>query len=281
MALTLVPTLSPQDRHALIWAHGQLEHPSFVIRVSNLLGWPLEHAIELLPRQLHSSIHAAAETAIQKALHLAVTSLHPQSAPPPPARDRLHRALCMASGAVGGYFGLPGLLVELPFSTSLILRAVADIAQREGEDLSSLESRMACLEVFAIGGYSVEDDAADAGYYGLRLALGVTVSQASGFIARHGLSREGAPVIVRLVTALSSRFGLALSEKGAAQAVPILGAAGGAAINLLFMQHFQKMAHAHFTVRRLERHYGQGPVRSAYETLCRVEPVVRPPPSAR
>ena len=272
MGLTLVPTLSPQDRQALIWAHDQLEHPSFVIRVSNLLGWPLEHAIELLPRQLHTSIHAVAETAIKKALHLAVTTLHPQSAPP--ARDRLHRALCMASGAVGGYFGLPGLLVELPFSTSLILRAVADIAQREGEDLSNLESRMACLEVFAIGGYSVEDDAADAGYYGLRLALGVTVSQATGFIARNGLSREGAPVIVRLVTALSSRFGLALSEKGAAQAVPILGAAGGAAINLLFMQHFQKMAHAHFTIRRLERHYGQQPVRSAYETLSRVEPVV-------
>lgn len=272
MGLMLVPTLSPQDHQTLVWAHGQLEHPSFVIRVSNLLGWPLEHAIELLPRQLHTSVHAVAETSIKKALHLTVTTLHPRSSHYF-VQDRMHRALCMASGALGGYFGLPGLLVELPLSTSLILRAIADIAQREGEDLSRLESRMACLEVFAIGGYSLEDDAADAGYYGLRLALGVTVSQATGFIARNGLSREGAPVIVRLVTALSSRFGLAISEKGAAQAVPILGAAGGAVINLLFMQHFQKMAHAHFTVRRLERHYGQQPVRSAYESLSRTERV--------
>lgn len=271
MGLTLVPTWSAEDHQTLAWAHTQLEHPSFAVRVSNLLGWPLEHASELLPRRVHAAIHTVAATAVQKALHLAVTTLHAR--PTRFSQDRMHRTLCVASGAVGGYFGFPGLLIELPVSTSLILRAIADIAQREGEDLSCLESRLACLEVFAIGGYSLEDDAADTGYYGLRLALGITVSQATSFIARNGLSREGAPVIVRLVTALSSRFGLAVSEKAAAQAIPLLGAAGGAAINLLFMQHFQKMAQAHFTLRRLERRYGQQPVRAAYESLSRNPPV--------
>ena len=51
----------------------------------------------------------------------------------------------------------------------------------------------------------------------------------------------------------------------AAQAVPVIGAAGGALINTLFMDHFQDMAHGHFTVRRLERKYGEEVVKLAYE----------------
>ena len=39
----------------------------------------------------------------------------------------------------------------------------------------------------------------------------------------------------------------------------------GAAVNTAFMNHFQATAHAHFTVRRLERTYGGPSVRAAYE----------------
>src|SRR3712207_7386206 len=38
-----------------------------------------------------------------------------------------------------------------------------------------------------------------------------------------------------------------------AQAVPVLGAISGAAVNTLFIDHFQSLAQGHFTVRRLER----------------------------
>ena len=60
-----------------------------------------------------------------------------------------------------------------------------------------------------------------------------------------------------------------LSEKAAAQAIPIVGAAGGAVINLLFIDHFQTMARGHFTVRRLERQHGVDAVREAYGALDR------------
>ena len=56
-----------------------------------------------------------------------------------------------------------------------------------------------------------------------------------------------------------------VSQKVTAQAVPILGAFGGAAVNTAFMNHFQATARAHFTVRRLERIYGAAAVRAAYE----------------
>ena len=53
-----------------------------------------------------------------------------------------------------------------------------------------------------------------------------------------------------------------VSQKVAAQAVPLIGAAGGGAINVLFMNHFQQMARSHFIVRRLERAYGAEVIRA-------------------
>ena len=41
----------------------------------------------------------------------------------------------------------------------------------------------------------------------------------------------------------------------------------GAAVNYAFIEHFQDVARAHFTVRRLERAYGKDLVRMEYERL--------------
>ena len=49
--------------------------------------------------------------------------------------------------------------------------------------------------------------------------------------------------------------------------MPVVGAVSAAALNTIFMQHFQSMARAHFTVRRLERKYGEEFVKSHYEAL--------------
>lgn len=46
-------------------------------------------------------------------------------------------------------------------------------------------------------------------------------------------------------------------HKVAAQALPVVGALGGAAVNYAFIEHFQDVARGHFTVRRLERLYGK------------------------
>jgi hypothetical protein len=46
--------------------------------------------------------------------------------------------------------------------------------------------------------------------------------------------------------------------------VPVVGAVGGATVNLLFIKHFQDIAWAHFTMRRLEREYGRELVECAY-----------------
>jgi hypothetical protein len=101
----------------------------------------------------------------------------------------------------------------------------------------------------------------------MRAALAKSVSEAAGYIAQRGLVEEGAPAIVRLIAQLATRFGVNVSEKVAAQAVPVIGAAGGVVVNVLFIDHFQEMARGHFIVRRLERTYDPQLVREEYERL--------------
>jgi hypothetical protein len=153
-------------------------------------------------------------------------------------------------------------------STTLILRSIADIARSEGLALQDWNIRLACLEVFALGGRSAADNAAENAYWAVRAALAKAVSEAAGYLARKGVMDESAPAIVRLITAIASRFGVIVSEEIAAKAVPMVGAATGSAINIAFMNHFQNMARGHFIVKRLEARYGQPAVQAAYDRLA-------------
>jgi hypothetical protein len=193
-----------------------------------------------------------------------LTSINPEPKPEP--YDQLHKLMGACTGAMGGFFGLPAMMLELPVTTVVMLRSIAEIAHSEGEDLSAVETRLACLEVFALGGRSEEDDAADTGYYGIRLALAMPVASALRHLAAAGVS-DNAPALLQLVAAISARFGVALTNKAAAQIVPLIGAGGAAMINVIFLDHFQSIAHGHFTIRRLERAYGAEIIRREYGRL--------------
>ncbi|MBV2264974.1 MAG: EcsC family protein, partial [Thauera sp.] len=184
-----------------------------------------------------------------------------------PASPRLHKLLGSVSGAGGGAFGVAGLTVEIPLSTVLIMRSILDIARAEGEDIGRAQARLAALEVFALGGNASGDDAAEAGYYAVRAALATTVSEAARHFAQKGLSSEGAPALARLITMVAARYKVQLTQKAAGMLVPGIGAAAGATINLMFMDHFQAVSRGHFTVRRLERRYGEDAVCAAWQTV--------------
>ncbi len=260
-----VAVLAGEDRISLVKAYRLLEFPSLAARLTNGLGKPIELGFQRLPAKWYEAVHNLAQSAVEKALDVALTSLDPDKKSY--ARSRLYQLACGACGAVGGFFGLPAVMLELPLSTVLIFRSIAAIARQEGERLDAPATRLACLEVFALGGRSPSDDAVETGYYGVRLALAIPVAEALRFVQVHGLKTEGAPMLVRLVAAVAERFGIALSERAAALAIPMIGAAGGATINIIFMQHFQAMAKGHFTIRRLERKYGKALIEAEYRQL--------------
>ncbi len=257
--------MEKKDENDLRMAVNLLERPGPGIRLVNLLGYPIEGFIAILPRWVGLAVGNTAAKAVGTAFYFALSTMDRKRRGKP--SRWIHRIMVALSGAVGGLFGLPGLVVELPISTALMLRSIADIARSEGEDLSSVDTHLACLTVFALGGRSKRDNAAETAYYAVRAALTRTLSEAAEFIAQRGIAEEGTPVVIRVMANLASRFGIIVTDKVAAEMIPILGALGGASINLLFISHFQAAARGHFIVRRLERKYGEELVRKEYEKV--------------
>ncbi len=256
--------MSGDDFADLQRARRLLENNTFAARVSNALGRPFETALSALPQVVSASALAAANRALEAALRVAIRSLGDTRVS---RSNGVHTALVGATGALGGAFGLPAVAVELPVSTTLMLRSIAEIARSEGESLATPEARLACLEVFALGGPGAKDDAAESGYFAVRAALATALEEAAQHVARQGAARKGAPALLRFVTQIAARFGVPVSEKLIAQSVPVIGAAGGAALNVFFMGYFQDLARGHFIVRRLERKYGAETVRQAYSSV--------------
>ena len=259
------PALGAADRAELARAVDALEHVSLAVRLAGLIGRPIDIVTHLVPERARALAARATTMALRAALHVAIKGAAARKGPASNAR---HRVIAMAAGAAGGALGFASLPIELPASTIVMLRAIADIARENGEDMRAPETALACLEVFALGGQRGESgDNLDSSYFAARAVLARSVSEAARYIAQKGLVDEAAPALVRLVALIAQRFGVVVTQKVAAQSIPILGALGGAAVNYAFIDHFQSIARAHFAVRRLERLRGPEIVRSEYEAL--------------
>jgi hypothetical protein len=189
-----------------------------------------------------AALEQIAREALERAFSVAVLGLPDTQMPDvPPARVNsatVAHVATAASGALSGAVGLAGAVPDAALTTLLIMRQIAQVALSQGEDLRQDEARRACLEVFAL------QAGEEGGYWSARLLL------------------RGEPVAA-LVAQAARAWGMALSEKLAAQAAPVLGAAGGALVNTAFLAHYRTLARGHFAVRRLERRYGEAAVRAA------------------
>jgi EcsC protein family len=256
--------LTREETEDLRRAVACLEGASFAQRLT-VIGRPVELLSGAMPQSARRAIAHASEAALRAALKLALRTLDLKAAAKP--ANRAHRLAAAASGAVGGALGLAALPVELPVSTTILLRSIAEIAREEGEDLSAPDAAFACVGVFALGGRADEGATFESGYFAVRGALAKSVSDSARFVANEGLGAQSAPVIARLISQIAARFGVVVSEKVAAQAAPILGAIGGATVNAAFADHFQTLARGHFIVRRLERKHGPGLIAFEYQRL--------------
>ena len=258
-------TIPTEDRNELQLAKNLLENPGLAAKATNLLGAPIEKGFELLPDSWSKNVGEVTRTALLKAADAAIFTL--KDVPGERSSNAWHKLGVAVSGGVGGFFGLAAVAVELPISTGIMLRSIADIARSQGESITAMETKLACLEVFAMGGRSSADDGTESSYYAVRAMLARSVAEASEFVLTKGIAGEGAPVLVRFISSIAERFGVQVTEKVAAQAVPAIGAAGGALINTLFMDHFQDMARGHFIVRKLERRHGADTIKQLYDSL--------------
>src|SRR5215472_3679351 len=255
---------SDSDREALAAAVRWLESPSLAGRLAALAGKPVGLVQWALPATASTAVAKLTKNALERALDVALFSLRNRRIT---GGRKLHSGLACTSGAIGGAFGLMALAVELPVSTTIMLRAIAAIAQEEGENLADPRTGLACLEVFALGGPPADEKGVEADYFAVRAMLARGLVEVADFALDKGAIREAAPFLVRFLAQIAPRFGVVVTQKIAVQAVAVVGALGGAAVNLAFIEHFQDVARGHFTVRRLERVYGADKLRAEYDRL--------------
>ncbi len=198
------------------------------IDVLNLVGGQAESLLKRLPQGVRDNLDGATEKALQLAMQAAHRSRDVAGSQP----GWLNTTLATAMGAAGGFGGLPSAMAELPVTTTILLRAIQDVAEHHGFDPAEENVQFDCIQVFAAAGPMAKDDGSDLAFLSTRLTV-------------------TGPVIKALIARVAPRLATVLGQKLAAQTVPILGAAAGAATNYAYTSYYQEMAHVHFGLRKL------------------------------
>ncbi|EFJ2417340.1 EcsC family protein [Escherichia coli] len=261
-----------------------LEQATITEKMTQMVGKPIDYLMSKLPKGAEAQIYSLVEKALHKAADAALWSLNNE--PNREASTKTNKFFAAVSGAVGGTFGFSALAIELPLSTTIMFRSVADIARSEGFDLDKVETKQACLEVFALGGPSENDnavdtayendDAVDTAYYATRSFTAeamqilskelseIATKKVSVNAAMNLTPTQTGKWLATLIEKVATRFGIVITEKTAAQVVPVIGAFAGATLNIMFTDYYQDMARGHFIIKRLEKKYGSELIKSEY-----------------
>lgn len=215
---------------------------SFIATLGNLVHRGLRKIPEEWQREILKKLHDTLN------LTLGAATFQMNEAPGRASLDHWYTATVLVTGVGGGAFGLPSVLAELPITTGVILRSIADIGRSYGESLGDLEFRATCIEVFAFGSPFEEDDQEEA-----------------AFIA----ARIGATEFAEFIAKVAARYAAAMAPKIAAMSVPIVGSVLGASVNWAYINFYQSLARVLFTLLPIERRHDREQVRSCFASLVR------------
>ncbi|HCQ84135.1 MAG TPA: peptidase, partial [Verrucomicrobiales bacterium] len=210
-----IPQLSDQELCDLRQARLLLEQPTLVMRMTQHLGRPVERVMEAMPRIIRATIETSSVVALRQATRVATWTLNKKQVRP--SSEGFHQVALLVSGGMGGTLGLATLIWELPLSTTLMLRSIADIARSEGHSLRSPETLTSCLEVFAMEGGAESHPEHTHHYWAVRLALAKAVSEATVALAGAQAAKGATIAFTRLISVVAARFGLILSQQAAAK----------------------------------------------------------------
>ncbi|MEM7180261.1 MAG: EcsC family protein [Spirochaetota bacterium] len=256
--------IAPLDLVKIMDAKKLLENNSFAFKVGNFFGHSITAMGRVLPESVRKKSMEATIQALEKSWEYSLKTMSEPDQPPAP--NHRHTAYALVSGAIGGV-GVITLFIELPITTIIMVRSIADIARSFGENYHEIGTKYACLEVFAFGDDVLDEETGDVGYYATRAALTNSFEDSSIYIAQKGVAGMGAPLIAQIITKIAIHYQRVIAVALTTKLVPIVGAIMGASINYLFIEHFQEKAMGHFTIRQMERKYGFQAVKQAYGKL--------------
>lgn len=206
-----------------------------VMRLMNGMGTKIETRLEALPVNLRKLLASGTAELLETSYVVAGRfGAHPAM---PDTGDWGHQVAALTGGALGGVGGIGTAMLELPATVTLFFSAMQKVAGQYGFDPAAEDTRRMCLEIFGSGGPLDGDDGVDTSFIGARMAMNGTTVQA--------LISQVAPAVAAV-----------LGRKLATQAVPVLGAAAGAGVNLAFLSYYRDMAHVRFGLTQLAETYG-------------------------
>lgn len=275
--------LSADERKLLADAARYLEAPSLLMQLAGLVGKPLQLLLHGIDKVAPDRVHQVVGSALGAALTVAVATLPGKTGAAEGAGELdindvgasasfWHKMSVAVTGTTSGLFGVAGLAIELPITTTIMFRSIAAVAQEFGEDLKDPAVRLQCLAVFSLGGPGETNSALDSTYLAARFGLQESFAHAARVVAGATaeelaimIQKGTAPAVVNFISRIAAQFEITVSQKVFAQAIPIMGAATGATINVAFMGHFNRVARFHFGIRSLERKYGAQFVQQLYQ----------------
>ncbi len=264
-----------EDEILIIKAKQDMNNVSYLMKGFNFIGGKIEDGVELLPAKVQSFVFEKTTSILEQVVQVNLKTMKKGKPFKKPSKV-VYKTLVTTTGAASGFLGAGTPIVgqaafaaDLALTTKFIMRTIMDIARGKGEDLHTIEAQFECLQVLALGGDSKDDDGADTSYYASRIAIQSSINKASEVGVQgllKSLSSSSNPLYATF-SSIVARFSSKVSEKVAAQLIPVVGGLTGGAINYTFISHFQKMAEAHFTIRMLERKYGIAIVQARYNAI--------------
>ena len=208
-----------------------------VIRLVNRLGLTLESQLSLLPEGVRGQLERLTAQALETSYGLAARA--------PDLGQRGPMLAAVAVGAAGGAGGLATAVAELPVTVTLFLNTIRSAAREAGLDPDADWVRAECLQVFAAGSPLAQDDGVNTSFIASRLAL-------TGSSVRN------------LIATIAPRLAAVLGQKLAAQAVPVIGAVSGAALNAAFLSYYREVARVRFELVKLAQVHGAEAVEAEF-----------------
>lgn len=211
--------IEEEDLRALERAVELLAQDTITETLTQLVGTPIDYLMSKLPKGAEKKIYSLVEKSLNKAANAALWSL--DNEPNRIASTKTNKFFAALSGAIGGAFGFSALAIELPVSTTIMLRSIADIARSEGFDLDRIDTKLECLAVFSYGGPSEDDDAVNTAYYATRNLTAEIVQdlskEISNITVKNAASTQTGKWLASLIEKVATRFGIVITEKMAAE----------------------------------------------------------------
>ncbi|MBL9075452.1 EcsC family protein [Tabrizicola sp.] len=219
-----------------------------VIRLVNRLGGTLEHQLSALPQGVRNQLEKLTAQALEASYGIASRA--------PDLGTRAPMMAAVAAGAAGGAGGLATAVAELPVTVTLFLNTIRSVAREAGLDPDEDWVRAECLQVFAAGSPLAQDDGVNTSFLASRLALTGSTAQ-------------------NLIRTIAPRLAAVLGQKLAAQAVPVIGAVSGAALNAAFLSYYREIARVRFELVKLGRVHGAEAVEAEFRLAVTPPKVIR------